>query len=51
LIRENEHPELTERNDADLNDEERKELRYFKPAFLSAEEWDDDVIEETIANL
>ena len=36
LLKEDEHPELVKKNDNEMSDEKRRELRYFYSSFLTA---------------
>ena len=42
---------LNKKNSDELNDEERRELKYFLPKYLTAEDWSDDRVDETLKNL
>ena len=50
-MKEAEHPMLNEKKEGDLSDEEKRELRGFFPKFLTAEDWSDDKVDETLKNL
>lgn len=50
-LKESEHPVLAFKLEKDLTDEEMIESRCFKPAFLSADGWDDDNIDEVAKSL
>ena len=39
MVKEAEHGELATKNDKELNDDEKRELKFFSPYFLTAEEW------------
>ena len=48
MMREDEHPQLVLKKDDDLKEEEKRELRYFHPSFLNAEDWSDDVADDAL---
>ena len=50
-LKDDEHPVLNKKNSDELNDEEKRELKYFLPKYLTAEDWSDDRVDETLKNL
>ena len=50
-LKESEHLVLATKLDKNLTDEEMIELRYFKPAFLSANSWDGNNVDEVLKTL
>ena len=51
MLKEDEHPDLTKKEENELADEEKRELRFFNPVHLTAEDWDDDNFDVTVANI
>ena len=51
MVKEAEHGELATKNDKELNDNEKRELKFFSPYFLTAEEWQDENVDVTVQNI
>ena len=51
MLKEDEHPDLINKEENVLAGEEKRELRCFNPACLTAEDWDDDNFDATVANI
>jgi len=50
-LKESEHPLLSKKNESEMNDEEKRKVRYFYLKFLTTEDWSNDKIDETLKNL
>ena len=51
FIKENKYPKLIKKKEGELSDEEKKELKYFGPYYLTADDWDESNIDATLWNL
>ena len=51
MVKGNEHPDLINKPQHDLTDEEKRRLKYFTPKHLSSEDWDDKCIDDSLMRL
>ena len=51
MLKEDKYPDLTKKEENELADEEKRELRFFNPVHLTAEAWDDDNFDATVTNV
>ena len=51
IVHDNEYLELVLKKDRELEEEERRELKFFYPYYLSAVEWSKDIINTTLKDL
>ena len=51
MVKNSEHPTLTKKEINYLTDEERCELKHFLPAYLTAEHWDNKLVDAALTNI
>ena len=51
MVKGNEYPDLTNKPQHDLTDEEKRRLKHFTPRHLSSEDWDDECVDASLMRL
>ena len=51
IVKLHKHPNLIKKTQNELSKEEKHELRYFSPVFLTSEDWDDKNLDCTLMQL
>ena len=51
IVRENEYYELMKKKESKMSNEEKRELKYFQPIFLTAKDWEESKVDEMTRNL
>ena len=51
MAKETEHGELENKNDKELSDDEERAFQHISPNFLTAEEWQDDMVNNAVENI